>query len=104
MFGTMARFRPKAGCEDAIRAYLTGEGAERSREIPGFLSEYLLEPATPSEDWVAFIVFDSEENYRMNAADPAQHEEYLRLLEHVITPPTWLDGVVHPVEASSVAI
>jgi heme-degrading monooxygenase HmoA len=104
MFGTMTRFRPKAGCEDAFRDYLTGEGAERSREIEGFLSEYLLEPVNPGEDWVAFIVFDSEANYRKNAVDPAQDEEYRKLLEHVTAPPTWLDGIIRPVEASSVAI
>ncbi len=104
MFGTMTRFRPKPGCEDAIRAYLTGESAERSSDIEGFLSEYLLEPVNPGEDWVAFIVFDSEANYRKNAADPAQHKQYLTLLEHVVAPPTWLDGVIRPVEASSVAI
>jgi heme-degrading monooxygenase HmoA len=64
MFGTMTRFRPKAGCEDAIREYLTSEDAERSRDIEGFLSQYLLEPVNPGEDWVALIIFDSEESYR----------------------------------------
>ncbi len=104
MFGTMTEFRPKPGQEAAMHAWFAGESAERSAKIEGFLCQYILEPATPGNDWIAFIVFDSEANYRSNAADLAQHQSYLALLDLVVAPPTWHDGEIRLAEPSSVAL
>lgn len=104
MFGTMSQFRPKPGQEAAMRAWFANESAERSSRIPGFLCQYFLEPSNSDDDWIAFIVFDSEEHYRSNAADPAQHDAYLALLDLVVSPPAWHDGEIRLAEASSVAI
>jgi hypothetical protein len=49
-------------------------------------------------------IFDSEESYRKNAADPQQHTEYEQLRTLLEADPEWNDGEIIAVEPASVPV
>ncbi len=104
MFGTMLQATPIPGKEWALRSFLLTEVPDRFTAIDGIVAQYLLEPSIPGETWVGFIVFESESTYRQNAADPEQHQWYLRLRQLLAADPVWHDGQISLIEPSSVSI
>jgi quinol monooxygenase YgiN len=94
MFGTVAIIKPKAGQEQALVAVLDKWWNERRPRISGAISSTLhRNEANPSE-LIMSVVFDSEENYRANASDPAQDQWYQEMRVLLDADPRWMDGEV----------
>jgi quinol monooxygenase YgiN len=104
MYGTVARLQVKPGQEDALKALNEQWLRERKPEAIGFIADYVLKSERTPGEWIVLAIFDSEENYRKNAADPAQHEQYEAMRALLSADPEWNDGAVFTLEPESVPI
>lgn len=94
MFGTVALFTPKVGQEQAIVEALDKWWEERRPKVRGAIASTIHKNITNPSELIMSVVFDSEESYRANAADPEQHQWYLGLRELLENDPRWIDGEV----------
>ena len=87
MYGTIFTMKVKAGHEDQLLAVFN------SREEPpaGGISWFLMNPDNQPE-WIGVAVFESKEAHLANANNPDQHENFQKLMEHLDSEPTWVDG------------
>ena len=92
-FGTIARYRVKAGHGDALIEEMKGFEASPA---PGWIYSTVFRSASdPDELWLS-TVFESEEAYRRNADSPGMDERYQALRQHLEADPEWHDGhVIH---------
>ena len=66
---------------------------------------YIIQNINKEGEFWGVTVFDSEENFRRNANDPAQHEWYLKMREYLEADPEWNDGeVVSAANSSQVEV
>jgi len=77
MYGTIGRFRIKAGMEAQFRQLIEGQAhAFETGQIPGFVVSYGYRvDADPNEYYLA-VVFESRETYWSNAQSPEQDARY----------------------------
>ena len=94
MYGTIFRIRITPGRAAAVDAAIRGWLRDRAPDVAGFIAEYILTPDGPPGERLALVIFDSEANYRRNAADPAQHAWYEQFRAHLDADPEWHDGPV----------
>jgi hypothetical protein len=104
MYGTVARLRVKRGQEEALKALNAQWLRERQPGTTGFIADYVLKSERVPGEWFVLAIFDSEENYRKNAADPKQHSEYEQLRTLLDADPEWNDGEIIAIEAASVPV
>ncbi len=94
MYGTVARMRVKPGHMEQLQR-LNQEWQEgRGRQVRGFVASYVLRPDNRPDELVLVAVFQDQESYRANAADPEQDRWYRQLREHLEADPEWTDGEV----------
>lgn len=93
-FGTVFRMRPRQGQEDAVVEMLRRWDRERGPKVEGFMASYLFQSQLHPGELVGVAVFDSEEHYRKNAADPEQDGWYRQLRDLLESDPEWNDGTV----------
>lgn len=93
MFGTIARYRVKAGHADT---FVKEMGDFENDPPQGWVYHTVFRSANnPNELWLS-VVFESEEAYRKNADSPDMDREYRKMLEHLDGEPEWHDGhVIH---------
>jgi hypothetical protein len=91
MYGTIARLRIKPGMEEQIQAEIE---RQEMRHIPGVVAEYVYRMDRDARELFLVVMFGSKAAYLANAQDPAQHEEYLRLLTFLDGEPEWNDGEI----------
>ncbi len=101
MFGTVFRMRPKSGQEHVTEELFHRWGRERQPRATGFVDAYLLKSRSNSGELISVVVFDSEANYRKNAADPEQDRWYQDLRASLEADPEWNDGDVIPFVTST---
>jgi quinol monooxygenase YgiN len=94
MYGTVSRWRVKAGKEEELKQLAQAMMQDRpasSRAVYVYQAD-----ADPREFWVCGI-FDSREAYAQNAGTPEQNERFTRLRALMDGDPEWHDGeiVVH---------
>lgn len=92
MYGTIARLTLRSGSLEELRRL----GAETSAALAstGFLWEHTFQSdADPNEVWLV-VAFKDREAYMQNAADPAQHERYVRMRALLAADPEWHDGTI----------
>jgi quinol monooxygenase YgiN len=104
MYGTMARFTLEPGQKETMRALHEKWQRERKPEAKGLIADYVLESERVPGEWFVMVLFDSEENYRKNAADPEQHRQYEEMRALMTADPEWNDGQVFAIEPSSVPV
>ncbi len=104
MYGTVARMQVRPGQEEAVQAFSERWRRERQPEAKGFIAEYVLKSERSPGEWYALVVFDTEEHYRQNAADPEQHRHYERLRALLAADPEWNDGEIMAIEPASVPV
>jgi hypothetical protein len=92
MFGTVYVMRPKNGHEDRVADYYRRWDQERKPRIRGAVAAYVFKPKRRPNELVGVVVFDSEDNYYRNAADPEQNKWYRQLRELLVSDPDWNDG------------
>jgi quinol monooxygenase YgiN len=103
MYGTILRCRPKPGQIETILTSSQRWVRERGMAT-GFLGQYLLKPDRDPGEWIGLVIFDSEESYRRNAADPEQDRWYRELRSMLEADPEWTDGEIVALEPASVPL
>jgi heme-degrading monooxygenase HmoA len=104
MYGTVARMQVKPGQEEAVKSLNERWLQERRPDATGFIASYALKSDRAPSEWNVLVIFDSEENYRKNAADPEQHKQYEALRGLLQTDPEWNDGEIFTIEPASVPV
>ena len=94
MYGSIFRFKVKAGAEDELRRMLGHQdAAERQRlKDGGMVASYLFRLDNGGHMGVA--VFESKEKYTANANDPRQDEWYRKFRALTEADPEWSDGEI----------
>jgi len=95
MYGTVARLRIKAGMDGAFQAE---SKRQEARQIPGGVASYVYQMDRDPNEFFLVVIFESKEAYVANAQDPAQHDEYLRLMGYLDGEPQWNDGEIVSVQ------
>jgi quinol monooxygenase YgiN len=91
MYGTVAKTRVKAENRQKLRELF--ENSTTSREVPGFVTSYMLYENDSDAAWL-FAVFQDRATYDANAGDPAQDAEYQRYSALMEAEPEWHDGEI----------
>jgi heme-degrading monooxygenase HmoA len=104
MYGTLVRMQVRPGEEEALKALNERWLRERKPEAAGFIADYALKSERTPGEWLVLVIFDSEENYRKNAADPEQHRQYEAMRALLEADPEWNDGEVFTIEPASVPV
>ncbi len=95
MYGTIGRFRIKAGMEAQFRQLMEEQAhAFENGQIPGFLASYGYRMDADPNDYYLAVVFESPETYWANGQSPemdARYHQWLPLLEGE---PEWHDGEI----------
>jgi quinol monooxygenase YgiN len=102
MYGTIARFRLKAGMEDRLSKLMKEfEGAT----MPGALADYLYKSDENPNEYYMAVVFEDKASYMANADSPEQDARYREWLELLDGEPEWHDGgiVYHVIYKQPVA-
>ncbi len=87
MYGTIFNLSVKPGHEDELLSILN------SQNVPdGGVAWLVLKPDENKSEWIGVAVFENKEKYESNANRPEQHEQFLRMMEHLTCEPTWTDG------------
>ena len=101
MYGTVVRIRPKPGQEATILAIRRRWFQERASRVPGFIAEYVLASESAPGELVGLVIFDSQSNYRTNAADPEQDRWYQEFRAALAAEPEWIDGEIVALEPAT---
>jgi hypothetical protein len=104
MYGTIMRARVKPGLEGAADELGRRWLRERAPSVTGFIGEYLVRSADRPGEVMGLVIFDSEENYRKNAADPEQDRWYRQFRAIMEADPEWFDGEITSVTSEVVAL
>lgn len=104
MYGTIFRFRPLPGQEQALEELHQHWLRERAPRVPGFIAEYTLTSATRPGEHLGLVIFDSRESYLQNANDPEQHRWYEQVRATLAAEPEWNDGEITVAERPSVPL
>jgi quinol monooxygenase YgiN len=94
MFGSIFRMQAKSGQAGAVEEHMRRWQRERRPKVAGVVAGYLLTSRDHAGELVGVAVFDSEENYRKNAADPEQDRWYRELRALLQADPEWNDGEI----------
>jgi quinol monooxygenase YgiN len=104
VYGTTYRCRPKPDQEYALEKIIQRWHLERAPEVKGFIAEYVLRSDSRPGELFALVIFDSEENYRANAADPDQQAWYEQVRATLTEDPEWNDGAIEALEPATVPL
>jgi len=104
MYGTVMRLQVKPGQDGAITALHEQWVRERKSDVNGFIADYALKSDRVPGEWLVLVIFDTEEHYRTNAADPAQHRQYEELRTLLTAEPEWNDGEILTFEPAWTAV
>jgi heme-degrading monooxygenase HmoA len=94
MFATIFRMKTRPGQEHKLKELGNSWTTERQPQVTGFVASYIIQSVDRPGEFLGISVFDSEENFRKNAADPAQDRWYRQLRENLEVDPEWNDGPV----------
>ena len=86
MYGTIFNLNVKDGHEQDLLEAVGGEAPK------GMLAWFLMRPDDRDADLVGVAVFESKEAHLANANSPEQHEMFTKIMEHLVSEPTWTDG------------
>ena len=92
MYGTIFRMKVKPGAHKQVAEHFGSWLGERAPGVKGAQGGLLMKPDGLTRDLLGIAVFEDKANYEANAADPAQHEWYLKLRELLESDPDWEDG------------
>lgn len=91
MYGTVARMQIKPGAEAQLMALSKDYSAAT---VPGYVGEYVYRMDSEPNTYYMAVMFDSQEAYRANAQDPAQHERFMKMRALLASDPEWHDGEI----------
>ncbi len=91
MYGTIVRYRIKAGMEGQFNKQAREFEAE---QVPGLVATYAYRMDADPNDYYVAVVFESREAYLANAQSPEQGARYRQLLPLLEREPDWHDGEI----------
>jgi heme-degrading monooxygenase HmoA len=91
MYGTIARYRLKAGAEAQLEEQMRIFQAAR---VPGFVGVFIYRMDADAHEHYLAILFASKEAYLGNAQSPEQDARYRQMLPLLEEEPEWHDGEV----------
>jgi heme-degrading monooxygenase HmoA len=91
MYGTVARFRAKAGMEEKLIAFTK---AEEMDKIPGLIGTNVYRMDNDANEYYLTVVFESKDAYVKNAESPEQDARYREFLTFLEGEPEWHDGEI----------
>tara|TARA_Y100001960_G_C14734905_1_gene859724 strand:- start:993 stop:1298 length:306 start_codon:yes stop_codon:yes gene_type:complete len=89
MYGTVFTMNVKNGHKNQL---IEAIGSDEYPE--GMVCWFLLDPDNSEDVMTGIAVFKDKSTYIENANRPEQHQQYLRLLEHIEGEPMWTDGEI----------
>ena len=89
MYGTIFSLNIKIGHEEKLLALLNEDAVSEKPE--GMVGWFVMNPDA-KDNWIGVAIFESKEAYAANANRPAQHESFLKMMEHLESEPEWTDG------------
>ena len=98
MYGTVARFRVKAGMEEAFREYGVQQQQNRG-STPGQRGFYLYQMDNNPREFYMVAIFDDRDSYHANAQSPEQHERFMEFVQFMEAEPEWHDGEIVAAES-----
>jgi quinol monooxygenase YgiN len=91
MYGTVAKFRIKAGSEGKLRELVQ---SYESLKIPGHKSTTVYRmDSNPNEFYMA-VIFNDKDSYTKNADSPEQDSRYRQMVALLEGDPEWHDGEI----------
>ena len=93
VYGTIYRFRVKAGEEQALQRFMEMDEQELRRlKAAGMIASHLYK--LDDGGYMGAVLWDTKERYHANANDPAQDRWYRQFRELLEADPEWSDGEI----------
>lgn len=89
MFGTVGRAHIRPENREAL---LKEMAAYQTLTVRGYHSTQVMFPENRENEVIIAVWFEDRDSYRSNAADPAQHERFLKFRALLEDDPEWSDG------------
>lgn len=95
MYGTIGRFRMKAGMGAQFRQLMDAQAqAIEHGRIPGLIAHYGYQMDADPNNYYLAVVFESRETYLANAESPEMDARYRQWLPLLEGEPQWHDGEI----------
>jgi hypothetical protein len=91
MYGTVARFRVKAGMESQLQQEMK---SYENLNVDGMVSSTVYRLDAGSNQYMMAVVFRDRDSYMKNADSPEQGQRYERFRALLESDPEWNDGEV----------
>ena len=91
MYGTVARMRLKPGGAEKLDALMK---EYESVTIQGSRNTNVYRMDNDTNEFYMAVVFEDKDSYMKNAADPAQNERFLKMMDALDGEPEWHDGEI----------
>jgi len=91
MYGTIARFRIKAGMKDEFVKTMDSFG---DAVIAGWVADYYFQMENDPDEFYLVAIFQDKQTYQANADSAEQHERYLVFRSFLVDEPQWHDGLI----------
>jgi hypothetical protein len=104
MYGSIGRFVPQPGQEQALDQEAQRWLHERAPQVAGFVAAYVLIPDARPGERLALTIFDSKASYLQNAEDPAQDRWHQQVRAILAADPEWTDGEIAQLEPATVPL
>ena len=92
MYGSIFRMKLKPGQEQRMVDLFDEWDRDRRPKVKGAITGFILKPDNKPGELVGAGIFEDKEAYMANAADPEQHQWFLKLRELLEADPEWEDG------------
>tara|TARA_B100000949_G_C13941764_1_gene309090 strand:- start:146 stop:430 length:285 start_codon:yes stop_codon:yes gene_type:complete len=86
MYGTIFNLKVKPGHEQDLLEVTGGEPPK------GMVAWFLMKPDEENTNLIGIAVFENKKAHLDNANSPEQHKIFTKMMEHLISEPTWTDG------------
>ena len=87
MYGTIFELNIKDGHHEALLKEIN-----QDKRFPKGMKAWFIMNPNEQKEWIGVAIFESKEAYVANAESPEQHEQFLKLMEHLESEPSWTDG------------
>ncbi len=91
---TTFRFKANPGSRDAVVAHFEKWANEEQQHAPGVMEYTVITSNEDPNECMAYVVFDTTENYQRNSDRPQQGVWYQALRALIQDEPEWFNGTI----------
>ena len=91
---TTFRFSTLPGKRDEVVSLMDEWASAEQSNAPGIQEYSLIASNDEPDEWMAYVRFDTTENYMKNSDRPAQDAWFKRLRELLKADPEWFNGTI----------